>query len=199
MASRLVEFRRAMRWSQEALAAELSVSVSTISRWERAAAAEVRNPFANFLRATVTRSSHRLALYARAMLPSDYLKEVRRSNSERTVYVGPEAVIVEMSDGVRLNWGMMRYCGGMSIAPFLPAAERELIAKHHAEIGQVVQNLDVSKEIVFVTHGGPPGTTWPWRRHVQHSPFPYIIEMNSTPISKEDFEATSHKLLIRTR
>jgi hypothetical protein len=74
-----------MRWSQEALAAELSVSVSTISRWERAAAAEVRNPFANFIRATVTRSSHRLALYARAMLPRDYLKEVRHSNSERTV------------------------------------------------------------------------------------------------------------------
>jgi hypothetical protein len=73
------------------------------------------------------------------------------------------------------------------------------MAKHHAEIGQVVQNSDVSREIVFVTHGGPPGTTWPWRRHVQHSPFPHIIEMNSTPISKEAFEATYQKLLIRTR
>ncbi len=129
----------------------------------------------------------------------DYLQEVRHSNSERTVYVGPEAVIVEMSEGVRQKLGndalLRRDIDCSSPARGGTGDDSETSCRDWSSCAEFR-----CLERDCLRHARrTAGTRWPWRRHVQHSPFPHIIEMNSTPISKEDFEATNQKLLVRTR
>lgn len=196
MSNSLARMRRAFGWSQEAMAATLEVDVRTIARWE-AARPPNSNPFLNFVWVSATRYANRLYRYANALLPPDYIRGVRNSPYERSVYIGPEAVVLAMSEETRRTWGIFRHAEGMSVAAFSSKPERAMLAENYAVMHEICSKGDRTRLVNFVTSDAPRGSLPPlWRRHVMHAPFPEVFDMTSVPISEAEFAGTEPKFWI---
>lgn len=178
------------------MAATLGVNVRTIARWE-AMESPNTNPFFKFVWLSTSRYSNRLCRYARALLPAGYIEDVRRSPYERSVYIGPEAVVLAMSDETKKSWGVFRYAEGMSVVAISAPSIRTLMADNYAVMDEICMRGDSSQIVNFVTAEAPKGSTPPlWRQHAMHAPFPGIFDMQSTPISESTFLSTAPKFWI---
>lgn len=178
------------------MAAALGVHVRTITRWE-AVEPPILNPFLKFIWVSVTRYSNRLYDYGRILLPASYLSEVRNSPYERSVYIGPEAVVLAMSHETKRTWGTFRYAEGMSVAAFSGRAERKILADNYEAMAEIALTGDSTRIVYFVTSEAPPGSIPPlYRAHFMYAPFPHVFDMLSTPISEETYLATKSRPLI---
>lgn len=196
MTNSLSQMRCAFGWSQDAMAATLGVSVRTIARWETVEPPDT-NPFIKFFWLSASRYSNRLYRYAHALLPADYVDAIRQSPFERSVYIGPEAVVLGMSDVTRQTWGMFRHAEGMSVVAFSAEGMRSLMADNFNKMEEICAVGDVTRTVNFVTSDAPRGSTPPlWRKHTAHAPFPGVFDMRSVPISEAEFLATSPKFWV---
>lgn len=118
----LREMRQGFGWSQERLAEAINVDVSTISRWERNA---TRPGMVNATRVTrilgskINGAANRAGAYGQAMLPSEFMTQVRYHAGERTILYGKAAIILAYSDFKLARWGMLRATIGLSLLDFL--------------------------------------------------------------------------------
>lgn len=196
MPNALSQMRAAFGWSQDAMAMTLGVDLRTIGRWE-AVEPPTMNPFMKFVWVSTSRYGNRLYRYANVLLPPAYLQEVRASPYERSVYVGPEAIVLAMSEETRRTWGMFRYAEGMSVAAFSSKPERAILAENYAAMAEICQAGDSSRIIKLATSDAPRGATPPlWRMHFMHAPFPFVFDMRSLPITQAEYEAMVPKLEI---
>lgn len=178
------------------MAAALRVNLRTIKRWEAAEPPNI-NPFMKFVWLSVSRYAVRLYRYGKAVLPASYLNEVRASPFERSVYIGPEAVVLAMSDETRRTWGVFRHAEGLSVSAFSSKPERALLAEHYSVMKEICSAGDQTRLVHFVTSEAPLGSTPPlWRLHVMQARFPEIFDMMSVPITEGDYAAANPKLWI---
>lgn len=181
------------------MAATLGVHVRTITKWEATEPPFV-NPFLKFLWVSATRYSNRLYLYGQALLPKSYLDEVRNSPYERSLYIGPEAVVLAMSKETKRTWGTFRYAEGMSVAAFSGKTEARMLAENYALMAEIIENGDSTRVVNFLTAEAPLGSTPPlWRSHFMHAPFPEVFDMLSVPISEAEYTSAKPKFRILSR
>lgn len=196
MNNKLGVLRASLGWSQEAMAAQLGVSVSTISKWERAHVPEL-NPFLRTVWATISRYSSRLHRYAHVVLPPQYIAQVRADTKERSLYIGPEAVIIAMSEQTKRNWGIYRYHEGLSAAAFMDKDTKTMMAAFHEVLNEICDLHDTSRLVNFVTKDAPLGSLPPtWRIHHMRIIYPQVFDMVSHPISQEQYLKTEPKFWI---
>lgn len=178
------------------MAAHLGVNVSTISKWERAHIPEL-NPFLRSLWATVSRYSSHLYRYAHAVLPPEYIAAVRADAHERSLYIGPEAVVLAMSAETKRTWGLYRHHEGISAAAFMDADSKRMMAAFYHEMDEICRTLDTSRVVNFVTKDAPLGSTPPlWRIHHMRIVYPEVFDMVSYPITREQYLETEPKFWI---
>ncbi len=178
------------------MAATLGVNVRTITKWEAVEPPNL-NPFLKFIWASTTRYSNRLYRYGCALIPESYLTEVRNSAYERSLYIGPEAVVLAMSEETKRMWGTFRYAEGMSVAAFSGKNEATMLAENYKAMADIVRNGDVTRVVNFLTKEAPLGSTPPlWRSHFMHAPFPEVFDMMSVPIAEEYYVTAKHRFQI---
>lgn len=181
------------------MAATLGVNVRTIAKWEAVEPPNL-NPFMKFIWASTTRYSNRLYRYGCALLPERYLTEVRNSPFERSLYIGPEAVVLAMSEETKRTWGTFRYAEGMSVAAFSGKNESKMLAENYEAMADIVRNGDMTRVVNFLTKEAPLGSKPPhWRSHFMHAPFPEVFDMMSVPIGEEDYITAKHRFRILSR
>jgi transcriptional regulator with XRE-family HTH domain len=196
VANSLTRIRNAFGWSQDAMAVTLGVNVRTITKWEAVEPPDL-NPFLKFIWASTTRYSDRLYRYGCALLPECYLNDVRRSPYERSLFIGPEAVVLAMSEETKRMWGTFRYAEGMSVAAFSGKNEAMMLAENYEAMGEIITTGDFTRVVNFLTKEAPLGSTPPlWRSHFMHAPFPEVFDMLSIPISEEEYAAATHRFRI---
>lgn len=194
--NQLGSVRTRFGWSQEAMAAQLGVSVSTISKWERAYVPEL-NPFLRTVWATISRYSSRLYRYMHALLPPQYIASVRADTAERSLYIGPEAVVLAMSVQTKKLWGVYRYHEGISAAAFMDADSKKMMAAFYDVMNEICLTHDTSRVINFVTKDAPFGSTPPlWRIHHMRIVYPEVFDMVSYPITQEQYLTTEPKFWV---
>lgn len=196
MENSLGRFRKEFGWSQEAMAAALGVSVKTLSRWEGANVSEM-NPFLSLVWASVSRYSSRLYRYAKAVIPADFIASVRADSRERSLLVGPEAVVLVMSDATKRNWGVYRYYEGLSVAAFMSPETKQMHANSYDLMR--ANSDDVKSTVVFnmITKDAPLGSTPPlWRRHRMKLVYPLVYDLVSKPISEDEYLSTEQKIWV---
>lgn len=178
------------------MAATVGVHVRTITRWEAVEPPNL-NPFMKFIWASATRYSNRLYTYGRVLLPESYLDEVRNSPYERSLYIGPEAVVLAMSEETKRTWGMFRYAEGMSVAAFSGKTEAKMLAENYDIMADIIRTGDITRVVNFLTAEAPLGSTPPlWRSHFMHAPFPEVFDMRSVPISESDYISAKNRFQI---
>ena len=193
MPNYLQEFRDHFNCSQEGMAASLGVSIRTISRWERAHV-PATNPFHALVWSTVNRYSAHLCRYATALLPSDLIDDVRWDQRERSLLVGPQAVVLAMSEGTRRNWGVYRFFEGISVAGFMKPEMKTMLAGYYDAIRDVTVPGGSAAAIHLVTKDAPAGSTPPlWRKHTISAVYPLVLDMVSHPITEQEFHETTPK------
>jgi len=176
------------------MAVALGVSTKTISRWERAYVPET-NPFQALLWAAVNRHSAHLCQYATALLPSDLIDSVRWDERERSLLVGPQAVVLAMSNGTRRHWGVYRFLEGISVAGFMNAEMKASLAGYYDTIRDVTVAGGATQAVHLVTKDAPAGSTPPlWRKHKLTAVYPYVLDMVSHAISEQEYLETTPKL-----
>lgn len=192
--NQLQRFREHFQCSQEALAATLNVSVRTISRWERASIPDL-NPFLSVVWATATRHSAHLYKYAHALLPPELLQSVQSDLRERSILIGPEAVVVAMSPATKMNWGIYSYFEGISVAAFMDKDLKALLARHYDEIRAISHAGNSSRLVHIVTKNAPPGSVPPlWRKHLMRIIYPLVHETVSHRITEKEYTEANEKL-----
>lgn len=178
------------------MAATLGVHVRTITKWEATEPPSL-NPFLKFLWVSATRYSRHLYLYGQALLPRSYLEEVRSSPYERSLYIGPEAVVLAMSEETKRTWGTFRYAEGMSVAAFSGKTEAKMLAENYSVMAEIIETGDITRVVNFFTAEAPLGSTPPlWRSHFMHAPFPEVFDMLSIPISEAEYVSAKPKFRI---
>lgn len=178
------------------MAAQLGVSVSTISKWERAYVPEL-NPFLRTVWATISRYSSRLYRYMHALLPPQYIASVRADPDERSLYIGPEAVVLAMSGQTKKMWGVYRYHEGISSAAFMDGDSKKMMAAYYGVMNEICLTHDTSRVIHFVTENAPLGSTPPlWRIHHMRIVYPEVFDMVSYPITREQYLEAEPKFWI---
>ena len=196
MGNSLGRFRKEFGWSQEAMAAALGVSVKTLSRWESANISEM-NPFLSLVWASVSRYSSRLYRYGKAAIPANLIEAVRADSRERSLLIGPEAVVLVMSDATKRNWGFYRYYEGLSVAAFMNSDTKQMYANSYDLMRN--NSHDINGAVVFnmVTKDAPLGSTPPlWRRHKMQLAYPLVYDLISQPITKEEYLNTEPKIWV---
>lgn len=192
----LSRIRTAFGWSQDALALRLGVHLRTITKWESVEPPNL-NPFLKFVWSSTTRYSNRLYQYGCVLLPDSYLQSVRTSPYERSLYIGPEAVVLAMSEETKRTWGTFRYAEGMSVAAFSGKNEAQMLAENYAVMEDIIKTGDITRVVNFLTSEAPLGSTPPlWRSHFMHAPFPEIFDMISIPISEADYTTAKNRFRI---
>jgi transcriptional regulator with XRE-family HTH domain len=196
MKNLLQAFRTECGWSQEALAAALKVSPKTISRWERAGVPQL-NPFLLMTWSTVSRYSAHMYKYASTMVPQALIDDVRRDARERSLLVGPEVIVLAMSQQSRENWGIFRYSEGLSISALLDNGMKKAIAEWYGRIRDL-QLADNSDAVVnMVSEKAPLGSKPPlWRRHEMRRVYPSIFDLVSYRITEEEYARAEAKIWI---
>lgn len=180
------------------MAAALGVSTKTISRWERATIPDL-NPFLSLVWSAVSRNSSHLCLYADTLLAPDLLASVRSDERERSLLIGPQAIVFAMSDPTRRNWGVYRYFTGISVAGFMTSEMKRLLAEHYDAMTDVSVAGSGAKLVHMVTKDAPAGSTPPlWRRHTMTAIHPLVFDMVSWPISEAEYLQTSPKIWLET-
>lgn len=178
------------------MAATLGVHLRTITKWEAVEPPDL-NPFLKFIWVSTTRYSNRLYRYGSVLLPKSYLESVRNSQFERALYIGPEAVVLAMSEETRRTWGTFRYAEGMSVAAFTGRESARMLAEHYDVMADIIRTGDLTRVVNFLTAEAPLGSTPPlWRSHFMHAPFPEVYDMTSIAISEEEFVEAKSKFRI---
>lgn len=198
MQNYLQKFRDHFNCSQEAMAAALGVSLKTISRWERASVPDL-NPFLSLVWSAVNRHSSHLCLYANALLPPALLNDVRGDLRERSLLIGPQAIVFAMSGATRLNWGVYKYLEGISVAGFMNAEIKALHAGYYDRLKSVSEAGIPQHVVHLVTKDAPAGSTPPlWRKHTMTAIYPLVLDMVSHPISEAEYRDATPKLWVET-
>lgn len=198
MENLLRDFRVRCGWSQEAMAAALNVSSKTISRWESAPVPDL-NPFLAAVWSTVSRYSSHLYRYAHAALPEELIGSVRSDPVERSLLIGPEAVVLAMSEATKRNWGVYRYYEGISVAAFMTAEMKARLSHWYDEMRIVHDTGDRSRVFNMLTADAPLGSTPPlWRRHEMRIACPLVYDLTSFPITEQEFTDAPEKLWVST-
>lgn len=196
MENLLQDFRNQCGWSQEAMAAALKVSAKTISRWERASVPDL-NPFLSSVWSTASRYSAHLYRYAHAALPAPLIRSVRNSAQERSLLIGPEAIVLAMSEETKKNWGLYRYYEGLSIAAFMSRETKAQLAQWYDEMKHINVTGDVSRVVHMITDHAPLGSKPPlWRRHAMRMAHPLVYDLVSWPIPEAEFTAATQKIWV---
>lgn len=181
------------------MAAALGVSTKTISRWERATLPDL-NPFLSVIWSAVNRHSSHLCRYANMLLPPDLIEAVRTDERERSLLIGPQAIVFAMSEPTREGWGVYRYFTGISIAGFMDAEMKAMLAEYYETFKDLSVSGGPGRIVHLVTKDAPAGSTPPnWRKHSLTAAHPLILDMVSLPISEQEFLETSPKLWIETQ
>lgn len=176
------------------MAAALGVSTKTISRWERATVPDL-NPFLSLVWSAVNRHSSHLCLYANTLLAPDLLSSVRSDERERSLLIGPQAIVFAMSGPTRRNWGVYRYFTGISIAGFMNAEMKQMLAEYYEAIADVSVSGSSAQIVHLVTKDAPAGSTPPlWRKHTMTAIHPLVFDMVSRPISEAEYRETAPKI-----
>ena len=118
----LQHMREAYGVTQEALAAELDVSVRTLRRWETPTArASLVNStrIGRALCAIGKCHKDRAAQYGSVMVDQKILTEVKYNPAIVNLYWGREFLLLEVSEGSRRAWGPLEHFKGSEIAALL--------------------------------------------------------------------------------
>lgn len=128
----LKAIRTTFQWSQEELADELGISVSTLSRWERS-----KGSFGNM--AVSRRHPNRALSYLRAMVEPDLIADIEEADSLRGLFYGDNYILVALSQGMARRYPLARAAVGFPAMRFNRGPVRKWIDANITDIQRIAR------------------------------------------------------------